>query len=319
MRSLTGAFYNCKNLLSISFPDGITIIEDYIFYQGHALKTVYIPASVTTIADSAFIFCSALTDVYYGGSEEQWSAVEIAANNEEITAGVRMHYNSTEIHDYTVTAIEAVPATCVPGHTEGTGCSVCHTPFSGCEEIPASSDALHTMSEENGFVCAYCGEATYTEVASAEELANCLTSNEYGTEQVKAMIYIENVGYFNCSDVSTLGSVVKVEGGKVPANILSSNIISFEELYGTSGQNIYCPRLMYTGLDSWAYLGVVDGDFTDDGVEDVINWQVIDAEGGIYLKNLGTEEYLCATADGFGLKSTPDESCVIKLLVLNIE
>ena len=195
------AFYSCKNLLSISFPDGITTIEAYILYQGHALKTVYIPASVTTIADSAFIFCSGLTDVYYGGSEEQWSAVEIAANNDEITAGVRMHYNSTEIHEYVVMDSDEKASTCiVAGATAGTYCSVCDTTFSGREELPLLSHAYPSTWTDNGDgthikVCKNgCGVNLVENHLADKEYHDNGSALYYATNKCSACGYYESLG-----------------------------------------------------------------------------------------------------------------------------
>ena len=39
-------------------------------------RKIKIPDSVTSIGDWAFYICSSLTDVYYGGSEEEWNQIE---------------------------------------------------------------------------------------------------------------------------------------------------------------------------------------------------------------------------------------------------
>ena len=44
-----------------------------------------IPSSITTIATSAFGNCSALTDVYYNGSLEQWNNITIGMQNAFLT------------------------------------------------------------------------------------------------------------------------------------------------------------------------------------------------------------------------------------------
>ena len=59
----------------------MTELPHYAFYQCTGLVTARLPASVTKIGNAAFGICSALTDVYYGGTREQWSAVAIAENN----------------------------------------------------------------------------------------------------------------------------------------------------------------------------------------------------------------------------------------------
>ena len=62
------------------------------FYGCKTLKRISIPAAVTAIGDDAF-YNTALSDVYYGGTEEQWSAITIGSSNQRLTNAAR-HYNS---------------------------------------------------------------------------------------------------------------------------------------------------------------------------------------------------------------------------------
>ena len=53
----------CKNIHSVTIPQGITSIGDHAFYYCSALTEVTIPQGVTSIGDYAFYGCSALTEV----------------------------------------------------------------------------------------------------------------------------------------------------------------------------------------------------------------------------------------------------------------
>lgn len=55
------AFSFCKNLLSITIPNTVSIIGGEAFYMCENLQSVTIPDSVTSISDSAFDYCYQLT------------------------------------------------------------------------------------------------------------------------------------------------------------------------------------------------------------------------------------------------------------------
>ena len=92
------AFYNCRDLMSITIPDGVTTIDNEAFEECTGLTSITIPDSVTsmgvetfsgcirlesiTIPDSitcmgSFVLedCTSLESINFGGTKEQWNAV----------------------------------------------------------------------------------------------------------------------------------------------------------------------------------------------------------------------------------------------------
>ena len=62
-RIAAGAFYKCKNIVSIVLPDGLEEINKSMFEQCSSLQTIQIPNSVTVIGENAFGDCTSLKEV----------------------------------------------------------------------------------------------------------------------------------------------------------------------------------------------------------------------------------------------------------------
>lgn len=71
------AFYGCEKLSSVSLPEGLSAIGDSAFDRAISLTQVTIPRSVASIGESAFASNPNLKDIYYTGTEAEWSAIEI--------------------------------------------------------------------------------------------------------------------------------------------------------------------------------------------------------------------------------------------------
>lgn len=91
------AFGNCTGLEKATIWKGTGEIGWYVFAGDTALKTAVIPASVTSISYGAFDGCTTLETVIYGGTEEEWNAIDIKSSNEPLQkAAVQYDSESTK-------------------------------------------------------------------------------------------------------------------------------------------------------------------------------------------------------------------------------
>ena len=88
------AFAYCVKLTSITIPYGVTSIRSSVFANCFKLASVVIPDTVKEIGDYAFIYCDALTNVYYAGTESEWSSISIGTENNKLF-NTTIHYNHT--------------------------------------------------------------------------------------------------------------------------------------------------------------------------------------------------------------------------------
>ena len=71
----------------------MTEIEEGAFSGCKSLTSITIPHSVTLIGNYAFSDCTGLTDIYFSGSESEWSKVKIRNFNVPLTYAT-IHYDS---------------------------------------------------------------------------------------------------------------------------------------------------------------------------------------------------------------------------------
>ncbi len=89
------AFANCYNLTNVVLSNGITAIESHVFRGCIGLTSITIPNSVASIGYNSFYACINLKDVYYAGTQEQWTKIgkENAYSNEQLYKAT-VHYSS---------------------------------------------------------------------------------------------------------------------------------------------------------------------------------------------------------------------------------
>ncbi|MDE5799171.1 MAG: leucine-rich repeat domain-containing protein, partial [Treponemataceae bacterium] len=116
------AFSGCSSLTGVTIPDGMTEIGLYAFSKCTALQSVTIPASVTTI-NYSFYKCGSIGVVNYGGTLEQWCAVN---NDGDLVSGAERILLSDKVTDIKQKTELVIP----DGVTE-----IGRAAFSGCSTI----------------------------------------------------------------------------------------------------------------------------------------------------------------------------------------
>ena len=110
--SIEGSLFSwCRSLKSIVIPSTVKSIGWNAFEHCHSLKSVKIPVSVKSIGDRAFDACYALTDIYYGGTEKQWNAIDLNQETRFDFQGKTFHYNCAyvDVRTFTITTAAGKP------------------------------------------------------------------------------------------------------------------------------------------------------------------------------------------------------------------
>lgn len=90
------AFGSCANLKYVKLPAS-SVVQQKLFSSCEALESVVIPQAVTLIGQGLLLGCPDTVAVYYEGSEEQWSAINIYDNNDVLNNATKYFYSETEI------------------------------------------------------------------------------------------------------------------------------------------------------------------------------------------------------------------------------
>ena len=96
-------------LKSVVWTENIDRIPGFIFLDHAGIETVTIPANVTLVGYAAFAGCQNISDVYFGGTEEQWNQIIFSQSNEYLTRA-EIHFAQEET---TTAATEPAESTTV--------------------------------------------------------------------------------------------------------------------------------------------------------------------------------------------------------------
>ncbi len=87
------AFAYCENLTKVTIQEGCKVLTACMFGYCEKLTTLYLPSTLTYLG-SAFADCTAIKDIYYNGTEEQWKKVEILPICQGIVDSATIHFKT---------------------------------------------------------------------------------------------------------------------------------------------------------------------------------------------------------------------------------
>jgi hypothetical protein len=86
-------FKGCTRLSSIVIPEGVVGSSTRAFLDCSALETVCVPSTLTSISGYAFADCKKIANVYYAGSQDDWSKIFINNSGNYSFEDATIHYN----------------------------------------------------------------------------------------------------------------------------------------------------------------------------------------------------------------------------------
>ena len=136
--------------------EGITGIGWYNFIDESNLKSITVPKSLEGVAIYAFKNCTALTDIYYAGTESEWSSLGnfTATGNSALDTATK-HYAACS-HSYSLSVTQ--PTCTEKGYTTYT-CSICGDSYTDNEVAALGHDYVAAVTEPT---CTAKGHTTHT-------------------------------------------------------------------------------------------------------------------------------------------------------------
>lgn len=211
------AFAGCTGLTDVIIPDGITAIQDYTFWNCGNLATVTIPKSVVNIGGSAFAGCDNLKTVNYDGTDDEWKAISIAADNEPL---LRAKGNGSE-------AIIKQPQTFNQSFVQTVTKTMGASPFSKVATLIQGNGAI-TYSSSNtkvAIVDANTGEVNIKSAGTVVIKATAAETEEYNQATIMYTLTVKPAqiqppsggggGSVSAPTTNTISVPSKVVGGTV--------------------------------------------------------------------------------------------------------
>ncbi len=94
-----GAFKGNSSLTKIVVPNGVQYLGEEAFYNCTNLTDAGLPVSIVQLGSYVFGDCSSLKQVYYAGTQNQWSQIHTVYPENDILLNIDIYFNSDLILD----------------------------------------------------------------------------------------------------------------------------------------------------------------------------------------------------------------------------
>lgn len=108
----TGTVYPFEEsgVTKVIVSNNVTKLPAKLFYSSANINQVHLNNTVVQIGESTFNKCSGITDVYFYGTEEEWNAIAIKKNNDNLINAV-IHFMGEHEHSYTASITKSPTCT----------------------------------------------------------------------------------------------------------------------------------------------------------------------------------------------------------------
>ena len=247
------AFYNCRELISITIPEGITIIGDEAFYGCENLNSVYLPSSTEKISANSF-WGTKWYEKYKNAAPDGLFYIEsilIGYKGEMPTGKINIKNGTRLIAGRAFYSCSGITDVTIPSSVSSIG-EAAFSRCTGLTDIIIPSSVTH-IGQYAFSGCMKLGDVTLP--------SGPLTIEPFAFENCKSplAVHISDLKEWleNCRNVGTLSYHLFLNGSEIKDMILPTNVRRIEKyaLAGCKGLTSVSISSGVTGIGDNAFYG----------------------------------------------------------------